>query len=292
MPQAVKIGILENEIKQSGTKPEAKSDIPEKTTPRPPVQKVQVNLPSVKEVEELTAQIKSLTNSLSNAEVKNMELSEAKMKLESEINGIKSDYERRKRTLESEAQANAKQIADKAREAAISEGQIKGYEEGLEKARQEVEQEYLEKFSGLAGVIENVGKKLEDDFENLVKLNQPRLIRVWSEMLKRMLFRQVELNPNTVDSVLSELLSKLSDKNQILIYVSPEDFKHLDGKLEKNFREALRGAKKVELKADSNVEKGSCIIETGLGIYDARWKTQMSQVESVIDEIFQQSSKA
>ncbi|MBR0234777.1 MAG: flagellar assembly protein FliH, partial [Synergistaceae bacterium] len=109
---------------------------------------------------------------------------------------------------------------------------------------------------------------------------------------KRMLFRQVELNPNTVDSVLSELLSKLSDKNQILIYVSPEDFKHLDGKLEKNFREALRGAKKVELKADSNVEKGSCIIETGLGIYDARWKTQMSQVESVIDEIFQQSSKA
>lgn len=292
LPQAVKIGILENEIKQSGTKPEAKSDIPERPTPRPPVQKVQVNLPSVKEVEELTAQIKSLTNSLSNAEVKNMELSEAKMKLESEINGIKSDYERRKRTLESEAQANAKQIADKAREAAISEGQIKGYEEGLEKARQEVEQEYLEKFSGLAGVIENVGKKLEDDFENLVKLNQPRLIRVWSEMLKRMLFRQVELNPNTVDSVLSELLSKLSDKNQILIYVSPEDFKHLDGKLEKNFREALRGAKKVELKADSNVEKGSCIIETGLGIYDARWKTQMSQVESVIDEVFQQSSKA
>ena len=290
LPQAVKIGILENEIKQSGTKPDTKPE-PTKPAPRPPIQKVQVNLPNAKEIEELTAQVKALTNSLSNAEIKNMELSEAKMKLESEINGIKSDYERRKKTLEAEANANAKKIADKARDAAISEGQVRGYEEGLAKAREDVEKEYVNKFSNLAGIIETLGKKLDDSFNELVKLNQPRLIRVWTEMLKRMLYRQVEFNPDTIDSVLSELLSRLSDKNQILIYVSPEDKKHLEGKLDKKFQEALRGAKKVELKSDPNVENGSCIVETGLGVYDARWKTQMSQVESVVDEIFQQTSK-
>ena len=290
LPQAVKIGILENEIKQSGTKPDTKLE-PTKPAPRPPIQKVQVNLPNAKEIEELTAQVKALTNSLSNAEIKNMELSEAKMKLESEINGIKSDYERRKKTLEAEANANAKKIADKARDAAISEGQVRGYEEGLAKAREDVEKEYVNKFSNLAGIIETLGKKLDDSFNELVKLNQPRLIRVWTEMLKRMLYRQVEFNPDTIDSVLSELLSRLSDKNQILIYVSPEDKQHLEGKLDKKFQEALRGAKKVELKSDPNVENGSCIVETGLGVYDARWKTQMSQVESVVDEIFQQTSK-
>ena len=298
LPQAVKIGILESEIKHDGTKPpEQKAGMPEK--PVQPSQKtqapkVQVKMPPAnqKEIEELSAQIVALTNSLSNAEVSNLELTEAKNKLESEIGGIKADYERRKKKLESEAQANAKMVADKAREAAISEGQIRGYEEGLAKAREEVEREYLEKFSGLAGVIENVGKKLDENFSELVKLNQPRMIRVWTEMLRRMLHRQVELNPDTIENVLSELLSRLSDKNQILIYVSPDDMKHLEGQLDTKFREALRGTKRLELKSDPNIEPGSCIVETGLGVYDARWKTQMSQAESVVDEIFQQVNKS
>lgn len=296
LPQAVKIGILESEIKQSGVKPqEPKQQAPEKKITPPPsapkVVQVKMSERNSKELEELTVQIKALTNSLSNAEVANAELTEAKKKLESEIGGIRSDYEKRRKTLESEAQANAKKIADKARDQAISEGQIKGYEDGLKKAREEVEQEYLEKFSSLAGIIEGVGKKLDENFAELVKLHQPRMIRMWTEMLKRMLFRQVELNPDTIDNVLSELLSRLSDKNQILIYVSPDDMKNLEGKLDTKFQEALRGAKRVELKSDPNVQNGSCIVETSLGVYDARWKTQMSQVESVVDEIFQQVNK-
>ena len=296
LPQAVKIGILESEIKQSAPVQSAKPQ-PEQKAPRPeknPVSQPRMqirNHEQSKEIEELTAQVKALTNSLGNAEVKNFELSEAKKKLESEIDSVKSDYQRRKNQLESEASANAKKIADQAREKAISEGQTRGYEEGLKKARIEIEQEYLKKFSGLAGVIDTVGKKLEENFAGLVSLNQPRLIRVWSEMLRRMLQRQVELNPDTIDYVLSELLSRLSDKNQILIYVSPDDMKHLEGELDTKFQEALRGVKKLELKSDPNVETGSCIVETGLGVYDARWKTQMSQVESVVDEIFQQVKK-
>ncbi len=293
LPQAVKIGILESEIKQEGTKPpEQKAGKPEKSpSPSPPKVQVKMPAPNAKEIEELTAQIKALTNSLSNAEVRNMELAEAKERLEGEISGVKSDYERRKRQLEAEAQANAKKIADKARAQAMSEGQIQGYEDGLQKARLEVEQEYFTKFSELAGVIDNVGKKLEANFSELVKLNQPRLIRVWTEMLRRMLHRQVELNPDTIDSVLSELLSRLSDKNQVLIYVSPDDMKHLEGNIDAKFQEALRGVKRLELKSDPNVESGSCIVETGLGVYDARWKTQMGQVESVVNEIFQQVKK-
>ena len=299
LPQAVKIGILESEIKQSGSKPQdPKSARPDPIKSQPPQpkaepSKVQVKMPppNAREIEELSAKVKELTARLSDAEVENAELSEAKSKLEGEIGGIKSDYERRRKQLEDEAKNNADRIAEKARAQAMSEGQVKGYEEGLKKARTEVEQEYFEKFSELAGVIDGVGKKLEADFAELVKLNQPRLIRVWTEMLRRMLHRQVELNPDTIDSVLAELLSRLSDKNQILIYVSPDDIKHVEANVDTKFREALRGVKKLELKSDPNIENGSCIVETGLGVYDARWKTQMGQVEAVVDEVFQQSAK-
>ena len=296
LPQAVKIGILESEIKQDGEKPpEQKAGRPEKPAPREPksAPKVQVTVSekTSREIDELTASIRQLTASLSNAEVKNMELQEANTRLQSEISSVKNDYEQRRKKLEGEAKAAAKKVADEAREKAIAEGQQRGYTEGMAKAREEVEREYLEKFSALAGVIDNLGKKLEEDFAELVSLNEPRMIRVWTEMLRRMLFRQVELNPDTIDTVLSELLSRLSDKNQILIYVSPDDMKHLEGELDAKFREALRGTKRLELKADPNIEPGSCIVETGLGIYDARWRTQMGQVESVVDEIFQQVRK-
>ncbi|MBQ7560448.1 MAG: hypothetical protein IJS99_01260 [Synergistaceae bacterium] len=294
LPQAVKIGILESEIKQEGSKP----DQPEQNAKtvkagKNSAQKLQVNTPSVNahELDELAAQIKALTNSLSTAELANSQLSEAKARLESEIGGIKSEYESRRRTLESEANSNAKRIADQAREKAQQEGYNKGYNEGLSQARQEVEQEYLKKFSDLAGVIENLGQKLNENFSELVKLNQPKLIRVWTEMLRRMLQRQVELNPDTIDSVLTELLTRLSDKNQVLIYVSPDDLKHVESNIDSKFQEALRGVKRLEIKADPSVEKGSCLIETSLGVYDARWKTQMSQVESVVDEVFQQAAK-
>ncbi len=298
LPQAVKIGILESEIKQDGTKPpEPKPTRPDKPAPAsakvvaPPRVQAKISEHTSKELEELTAHVVQLTNSLSNAEVKNMELSDDNRRLQSEIEVVKSDYEQRRRKLESEAQANAKKIADKARAQALNEGQIRGYEEGLAKARQEVEREYLDKFSALAGVIDGLGKKLEANFAELVSLNEPRMIRVWPEMLRRMLYRQVELNPDTIDTVLSELLSRLSDKNQILIYVSPDDLKHVEAELDSKFREALRGTKRLELKADPNIENGSCIVETGLGVYDARWKTQMTQIESVVDEIFQQVKK-
>ena len=296
LPQAVKIGILESEIKQEGTKPpDSQQDQAAKTVRagKNSAQKLQVNIPAAnaKELDELTSQIKALTNSLGTAELANSQLSEAKARLESEIGGIKSEYEARRRTLESEANANAKKVADEAREKAQQEGFNKGYNEGLSQARKEVEQEYLTKFADLAGVIDNLGQKLNENFAELVKLNQPRLIRVWTEMLRRMLQRQVELNPDTIDSVLTEVLARLSDKNQVLIYVSPEDLKHVESNIDSKFQDALRGVKRLEIKPDSSVEKGACIVETSLGVYDARWKTQMSQIESVVDEVFQQAAK-
>ena len=152
LPQAVKIGILESEIKQSQ---DPKSSKPEKPSqPKPDAPKIQVKMPSPsavspakqREINELSEQVKALTSSLSSAEVANAELSEAKARLESEIGGIKSEYERRRKQLEDEAKNNADRIAEKARAQAISEGQVAGYEEGLKKARAEVEQEYFEKF--------------------------------------------------------------------------------------------------------------------------------------------------
>ncbi|MCR5347303.1 MAG: hypothetical protein K6E38_05945 [Fretibacterium sp.] len=228
---------------------------------------------------------------MSEAEAKNTDLAQERDKLASEIDGIRAEYEGRKKELEANAEANAAKVADEARSRAKEEGWKTGHSEGLSAAQNEVKQEYLNKFSGLISVLEGINKRLEENFEKLVSLNQPHMIRMWTEMLRRMLHRQVELHPETVDIVLSDLLSRLSDKSQIVIYAAPDDVARLEADIDAEFREVLRGVHHLDLKADFNVEPGSCIVETSLGVYDARWRTQMGQVESVVDSIFQQVVK-
>ena len=241
--------------------------------------------------QELMRQIEILQKNLGEAEFKNAELTEAKAKLDAEIDGVKADYIKKKKAIEADAASIASKAGEEARTRGHEEGWNAGHSEGLKQARAEIEKEYLDKFSSLVSSLEALTQRLNENFSELIALNQPRMIRLWTEMLRRMLRRQVELNPDTIDTVLSDLLSRLSDKSQVVIYVSPEDIAHLEADMDKQFQEVLRGVHKLELKADTNVDRGSCIVETSLGIYDARWRTQMDQVGSVIDNILQQIVK-
>lgn len=244
-----------------------------------------------KQNKELTQKVRELQEELDRLEIEKLGLTEAKNKLEAEIEGVKADYENRKREIEAGAEEAARQAADEARAKGHDEGFNSGHAEGLAAAHKEVEQEYLDNFAGLMNILNGINSKLDASFAELVNLNQPRMVRLWSEMLKRMLARQVELNPETVESVLSDVLTRLSDKSQIVIYLSPEDALRLEGNMDVKFQEVLRGVHKLEVKSDPNVETGSCLVETNLGVYDARWRTQLSQIESVIDNIFTQINK-
>ena len=306
LPQAVKIGIDEpDSLEETGEEPKQEErnhpSISSRPRPSAPVNRTARRVPSSPSSKakpavpepnkELLQKIESLEASLSEAEEKNAALTQERDKLASEINGVKADYEGRKKELEANAAAEAAKMADEARAKAKEEGWNAGHSEGLSAAQSEVKKEYLDKFSGLVSVLEGINKRLEESFAKLVSLNQPRMIRMWTEMLRRMLHRQVELHPEPLDVVLSDLLSRLSDKSQVVIYAAPDDIAHLEGDMDAEFREVLRGVHHLDLKADLNVEPGSCIVETSLGVYDARWRTQLGQVESVVDNVFQQVVK-
>lgn len=240
---------------------------------------------------ELLQEIETLRASLGELEAENARLTEAKGKLESEIGDIRADYEKRKREIEAGAAEAAAKAAEEARARGHDEGWNAGRSEGFDTAQAEVKKEYSDRFSAAVSALEDFHRHLEENFSQLAALNQPRMIRMWSEMLRRMLRRQVELDPDTVFKVLADVLTRLSDKNKVVIYVSPEDIGLLEKSMESEFQEELRGVKHLEMNSDSHVDRGSCIVETGLGVYDARWRTQMGQIEAVVDNIFQQVTK-
>lgn len=221
---------------------------------------------------ELLQELENLRQKVAELEAKNAELDEARREAEAQIDGAKTEYEEKRRVLDEEVEGRAAAAEAEARKKGRDEGWQTGHEEGLTQARTEVEAEYLERFSSLVAFIDELGKKLDASFNDLVALNEPHMLRLWFSMLGRMLRREVSLKPDVVRHVLADVLSRVSEKNQVAIYVAPEDLALLDGKMDREFQEVLRGVRRLELKADANVDPGSCIVETGLGIYDARWR--------------------
>ena len=240
---------------------------------------------------ELLDRIEELSRRLDDAERRSEELAREKAEAEAGTDRLREEYAEKERALEARVLGESERAREEGRLRGEAEGREAGHAEGLRTAKVEVEALYLKKLGGLVSLLESIGARLEADFSELVALNQPRMLRLWFDLLERMLKREVELKPDAVLPVLSDVLARLSDKNSVVIYVSPEDLELLRSNLDQDFEEVLRGVRHLELKPDANVDRGSCIVETGLGVYDARWRTQIEQVDSVIEKLFQKLGK-
>jgi len=246
----------------------------------------------IEPLKELQNLIAALELQLNEAKTKEQDFRGKIHSLETEMSAVKNASIQKERELAASVDAAREQARAEGRNIGRDEGLQKGYDEGLSKAKAEIEEQYRVKFSSLASALEGISARLEGQFAELVALNQPRMLTLWHGMLEKMLHREIVLTPDVIFKVLADVLSRLSDKNHVLIYVSPSDLALLEDKLEGEFGEVLRGVKHLELKPDAHVDKGSCIVETNLGIYDARWRTQFEQIDTAVDSLFQKLGTA
>jgi flagellar assembly protein FliH len=139
-------------------------------------------------------------------------------------------------------------------------------------------------FASLAEQIDGVHGELRRNLEELAEANQLRLIRLWSVVLDRLLHRQVELNEATVMTLLRQVLLRVSDRERLVVYLHPEDAVSVRERRDE-FADILRGIRHIEFVGDENVDRGSCLVETNLGVYDARWRTQLEQISREVDGV-------
>jgi flagellar assembly protein FliH len=191
---------------------------------------------------------------------------------------------RERNDFRANAAAEAATLKETSRQAGHKEGFDKGYAEGLSKAEASVRHEYEGKFAGAISLLEGMAASLEGSRELLAKTHSPQLIRLWEMMLSKMLATTVDLDPKVVERVVSGLLKRLSDRERIIVYLNPADITMIEENKD-TLMDSIRGVKFFELMSDDHVDKGSCLIETNLGIYDARWRTQLEQVSSEVKNL-------
>lgn len=222
-------------------------------------------------------------------------LLEEKRVLQEELDGLRSGLDEERSRLEArelELRDRLKAETERAREKARDEGFEKGYDEGLEaaraKAREEITAQYAERFGRLEKLLESALDSLEASRREEVDGQAPLLVGLWRKILERLLRREVELDGQTVLRVFRELIHRVSDRTKIRIVLNPAD-RELFLKNEAEYAEIKRAADLFEVVADEHIEKGSCVLETGLGVYDARWESQLERIDREIDGILREA---
>jgi flagellar assembly protein FliH len=222
-------------------------------------------------------------------------LLEEKRVLQEELDNLRSGLDEERSRLEArelELKDRLKAETERAREKARDEGFEKGYDEGIEaaraKAREEITALYAERFGRLEKLLEAALDSLEASRREEVDRQAPLLVGLWQKMLERLLRREVELDGQTVLRVFRELIHRVNDRTKIRIVLNPSD-RELFLKNGAEYAEIKRAADLFEVVADEHIAKGSCVLETGLGVYDARWESQLERIDREIDGILREA---
>lgn len=273
------------EVVRVGTVPSAEEEEREDRVPS--------TSPSVREsneLRELQDEVDRLSAFLEDVRRENRDLAARVSLSEKELAKEKDRLEVERREMQAAQKAEYEAQRAKAAAVGAEEGRRAGYAEGVEQARREIALEYEKNVASLVSLLEQVHAALASRTDELAALAMPRLIRLWELMLSRMLHREAEVSEAAVLPVLRSLLERLSDRDRILVYLNPEDVEQTADRRDV-FGDLLRGVKHLEFIPDANVEKGSCIVETNLGIYDARWRTQLEQIHTEIEHLFIEGRK-
>lgn len=153
-----------------------------------------------------------------------------------------------------EAQAAADDIRDAAR--------ARGYEDGLAEVN-----ELLVRFR------DEREKKLLEHKADVVGL----AVRVAGKILGR----EITERPETFTDLVIRAVRGIRHEKRIQIRVHPDDLSLARAGLER-LRDEVGPGKEIEIREDRAVTGGGCVVETDLGIIDARLETQLKTLEKAL----------
>jgi flagellar assembly protein FliH len=213
---------------------------------------------------------------------------EAAEALRAEMASLRADLDKEKANLYANIEREAAGRKEAADREGYAEGSARGYSDGLAKADAEKREEYEGKFAEAHSLLNSINRAIQESREKLALTHAPQLIRLWEIMLERMLLAHVSLDPSAVERLLEGILKRVSDRERVLVYLNPADISMIENSKE-GLVDSIRGVKVFEFLSDDYIDKGSCLVETNLGIYDARWKTQLEQVAGEVEELLLES---
>jgi len=225
------------------------------------------------------------------------ELLDRERKLKDELESLRARFAEEQKKKEAELRKTKEKLAkevEKAKEEEKKKGFDEGYQAGLKKAYEEVEErlkeEYKQKFQEVEKQLTKAVAILQKNLDDEIQRCSPIMVELWKIILQKLLRREVNIDDQLALRVFKDIMAKISDRRRVRLFVNPQD-KELFLKKSGEMAEIKRVVEEFELIADETIDKGSCMVETNLGVYDARWKTQLEAIEREINGLMGEFSR-
>lgn len=206
-------------------------------------------------------------------------LSDARLRAARLVQEDEEDAARKVHEAQAQAAHTILEIESR-REAILGELRQQGYSEGYQEGRSQADEEGAKIVQEAMESLDNLACVLRKE----VKRNEEKILKLSLGIAEKILMDEIDARPETVLSILDVALNKVSDLEEVVIKVHPDDLP-LVQQHEEAFRDRLRNVRKVEFQSSPKIQKGCVFIETASGSVDAQIKTQLSVIEEAFDAV-------
>ena len=138
---------------------------------------------------------------------------------------------------------------------------------------------------------EGIAKGLAEWNQILARTNQQadELAKNWEETMLRLSVRvaekiigqQLKSHPDTIVGIVREVLQGARPGKQLTIQVNEAEAQEVRSHINR-LKEAVSASSEIQVVASATVPRGGCVVESELGIIDARLETQLKCLEDVL----------
>lgn len=161
------------------------------------------------------------------------------------------------------------EIAQK-KEQAIEAGRQEGYEQGQQRARQELENARQE--------LEQKALHLEQEYQNLIDSLEPRFIQTITGIYEEIFKVELADYKNILSYAIVNTIRHIEGSKDFLVHVSREDYAKLEEQKDVILEKLPSPQISIEFIEDSTLGENECMIETSSGIFDCGIGTQLEEL--------------
>lgn len=149
------------------------------------------------------------------------------------------------------------------------------FEAGLEQGRSEAGTEVKRGIDLLTAYA----KMLQAEKKELAGRSEKSTIELAFLLAQRILGAELQSRPEAVSDVVRNALRQVLDCDQVRLRVNDADIDYLRS-VQSDLENVLSQGVKLEIRADSSIERGGCMIDTERGTLDARIMSQLDTLRA------------
>jgi type III secretion protein L len=110
---------------------------------------------------------------------------------------------------------------------------------------------------------------------------EPEVVRMAVKIAGKIIGEELRSRPETIASIVRECLRGVRHEHNLTIRVNPAEVDEVQ-RCVSSLVEVAGGGRRIQVVGDAEVASGGCIVDSAVGVIDARLETQLRRLEEIL----------